>query len=156
MMTVLATVMSIYPAAPKGFIVELSCRRKAGCNACSLSGSSCNLFGEQVDKTTLKWEIKTDKNLQEGCAVEVGFPESSLVRSAAYLYFLPLFMMGSGAFLGDAVSRRFFSSNELVVALLAGSLAWLGTILSRHFSKALEKKIYGEVVLVRVLSNHPH
>ena len=156
MMTVLATVISIHPATPKGFIVELSCRRKSGCNACSLSGSSCNLFGEKFDNTTLKWQIRTEKNLQEGCAVEIGFPESSLVRSAAYLYFLPLFMMGSGAFLGDAISRRFFSSNELVVALLAGSLAWLGTILSRYFSKALEKKICSEVVLVRVLSRSPH
>lgn len=151
MMTALATVASV-SSTPDGYSVELNCERQSSCSHCSSSEScSTGVVSKALGSKVLRWTLSTTQIVKEGQMVEIGFPEKSLLESAALVYLLPLVMLIIGALCGQSLSSHYFSGNELVVILCSVAFAWLGIEFAKRFSKVLERRSGKEVVLVRVL-----
>lgn len=151
MMTALATVTSVQ-LKQQGFHVELSCEQQTSCSSCS-SSKSCGtgIVSKAVGNKILHWQLNTDKTVKPGQVIEIGFPEKSLLQSAALVYLVPLFMMMLGAWLGDAVIAPMFNGGEGLVIMSAALFIAVGIIIAKRFSTVLEKRSQLEVVLVRVL-----
>lgn len=151
MMTALATVASV-SSTSDGYNVELNCQRQSSCSHCA-SSSSCatGTVSKALGNKVLRWTLHTTQVVKEGQMVEIGFPEKSLLQSAALVYLLPLVMLMVGAVCGQSVSQYYFSDNELTVIVSAGFFAWLGITFAKRLSKKLEKRSGDEVVLVRIL-----
>ncbi|MCE0493420.1 SoxR reducing system RseC family protein [Vibrio salinus] len=153
MMTALATVASV-SATSNGYNVELNCQRQSSCSHCSSSGScGTGVVSKAFGNKILRWTLNTTQVVRKGQIVEIGFPEKSLLQSAALVYLLPLVMLIIGALFGQSVSLQYFSNNELVVIIFSILCAWLGITLAKRFSKILEARSGKEVVLVRVLGD---
>lgn len=151
MMTALATVASV-SSTSDGYNVELNCQRQSSCSHCE-SSSRCatGTVSKALGNKVLRWSLHTTEVVKEGQMVEIGFPEKSLLQSAALVYLLPLVMLIVGAGCGQSLSQHYFSNNELIVIVSAILFAWFGISFAKRFSKTLEKRSGKEVVLVRIL-----
>ncbi|MDC0610645.1 SoxR reducing system RseC family protein [Vibrio sp.] len=151
MMTALATVTSVCSSS-QGFKVELSCEQQSSCSHCS-SSKSCGtgVVSKAIGNKVLKWTLQTTQIVKEGQMVEIGFPEKSLLQSAALVYLMPLIMLIIGAICGQSLAEHYFNNNELVVIAVSCLFAWSGIEVAKRLSKKLEKRSGEEVVLVRIL-----
>ncbi|NMT03800.1 SoxR reducing system RseC family protein, partial [Vibrio parahaemolyticus] len=100
MMTALATVTDVHRRG-KQFEIDLSCEQQTSCSSCS-SQKSCGtgVVTKAIGNKSLSWHLRTDKSVKIGQVVEIGFPESSLIKSAMAVYLLPLFGLIIGAMFG--------------------------------------------------------
>ncbi|MFV0448435.1 MAG: SoxR reducing system RseC family protein [Vibrio sp.] len=151
MMTALATVTAVQ-TKEQGFHLELSCEQKTSCSSCS-SAKSCGtgIVSKAIGGKSLRWQLDTDKNVLQGQVVEIGFPEKSLLQSAALVYLVPLFMMIFGAWLADSWLAPMLNMGEGLVILTSLIFIGLGIKLAKICSASLEKRTEQEVVLLRVL-----
>jgi len=151
MMTALATVTSV-SSVFSGYKVELSCQRQSSCRHCS-SSESCGtgIVSKALDKKSVYWTLNTEKAVEKGQVVEIGFPEKRLLKSAFLVYMFPLSMLIFGAFVGQFFSHQYFNNNELIIILVSCLSVWLSIYLAKFFAKNLEKRSGDEVVLVRIL-----
>ena len=83
--------------------------------------------------------------------VEIGFPEKSLLQSAALVYLVPLLMMILGAWLADSWLAPMLGMGEGIIILTSLVFIGLGIRLAKTWSGSLEKRTEQEVVLLRVL-----
>ncbi|GAA5647986.1 MULTISPECIES: SoxR reducing system RseC family protein [Vibrio] len=151
MMTALATVSSVTSKA-KGFEVELSCDQQTSCSSCA-SQKSCGtgIVSKAVGKKSLHWRLLTSRSVKAGQVVEIGFPEKSLLQSAAIVYLVPLLAMIAGALLAQWLLVPAFGLGEGAV-ILCSTLSTAGGIwAAKKLSKNLERQSHDEVVLLRVL-----
>lgn len=158
MMTALATVTDVHSQG-NGYHIALSCEQKTSCSSCA-SQKSCGtgIVSKAVGKKSLLWQLDTQQKVTPGQVVEIGFPEKSLLQSAALVYVLPLVMMMFGAWLGDAWLAPALQTGEGVTILSAALFIGLGIALAKRWSVKLEQRSAREVVLVRVLGEpviHP-
>ncbi len=151
MMTALATVMAVQSTG-HGFHVELSCEQKTSCSSCS-SSKSCGtgIVSKAIGSKSLRWQLDTDKTVSRGQVVEIGFPEKSLLQSAALVYLVPLFMMILGAWLADSWLAPMLGMGEGIIIVTSLAFIALGIQLAKKWSKRLEQRTKQEVVLLRVL-----
>ncbi|SJN53082.1 SoxR reducing system RseC family protein [Vibrio ruber] len=151
MMTALATVDRVHETAGD-YQVELSCQQQTSCSQCA-SSSSCStgVVSKAIGKKVLTWQLHTSQPIQTGQMVEIGFPEKSLLQSAAIVYLLPLFMMIFGCGIGQLWLAPLVGGGEpwviaCTILFTAGGV-WLAKILARR----MEQVSLEEVVLLRVL-----
>ncbi|MGO1296547.1 MAG: SoxR reducing system RseC family protein [Vibrio sp.] len=151
MMTALATVQGV-ESRSGDYQIQLSCEQKTSCSSCA-SKSSCGtgLVSNVVKTKALLWQLNTDKQVQAGQIVEIGFPEKSLLQSAALVYIVPLIMMMLGTAIGSYWFAPFLAGGEGVVILSAFVFMALGIYLAKYLSPRLEQRSQQEVVLLRVL-----
>lgn len=153
MMTALATVTGVIPLT-EGYQVNLSCEQKTSCSGCA-SAKSCatGTVSKAMGNKTLQWNLKTPSLVALGQVVEIGFPEKSLLQSAALVYLLPLLALLVGAAVGDLWLAPLLNGGEGVVILAAVLSTALGILTARHFAQRLETQTKEQVVLLRVLGN---
>ncbi|MBY8035895.1 SoxR reducing system RseC family protein [Vibrio fluvialis] len=151
MMTALATVTAV-ASQKHGYHVELSCEQQTSCNSCA-SSKSCGtgIVSKAIGNKSLFWQLDTDKKVEQGQVVEIGFPEKSLLQSAALVYLVPLLMMILGAWLADAWLAPLLGMGEGVIILTSLLFIGLGIAMAKRGSTQLEKRSAQEVVLLRVL-----
>ncbi|MGF1755576.1 SoxR reducing system RseC family protein [Vibrio makurazakiensis] len=151
MMTALATVSSVETKGSQ-FWVNLSCEQQTSCSSCS-SQKSCGtgIVTKAVGNKALHWHLKTQKTVKQGQVVEIGFPEKSLLQSAAIVYLIPLFMMMLGAAIGQLVLAPWLVLGEGVAILSAAVFTVLGILLAKRLAQPMEQQSQQQVVLVRVL-----
>lgn len=151
MMTALATVSSVETKGSQ-FLVHLSCEQQTSCSGCS-SQNSCGtgIVTKAVGNKSLFWQLTTKSLVKAGQVVEIGFPEKSLLQSAALVYLVPLFMMMLGAAIGQLVLQPLLQGGEGIVILMAAIFTIIGIQIAKHFAKPIEDKSQQQVVLVRVL-----
>ncbi|MGF1747305.1 MULTISPECIES: SoxR reducing system RseC family protein [Vibrio] len=151
MMTALATVTSVEKQGHQ-LQIQLSCEQQTSCSSCA-SKSSCGtgIVSKAVGSKALIWNLLTDEKVQSGDVVEIGFPEKSLLQSAALVYLLPLFFLFMGAGLGQLWLAPLFEAGEGVVILSAAGFSFIGFLLARKFIHSVEQTSSQEVVLIRIL-----
>lgn len=151
MMTALATVTDVQ-ALSEGYQVDLSCEQKTSCSGCA-SAKSCatGTVSKAIGNKSLQWKLNTSTSVSQGQVVEIGFPEKSLLESAALVYLLPLFALLIGATLGDAWLAPMLKSGEGTVVLTAFTFTALGIIIAKSLAKRLELRTKDEVVILRIL-----
>ncbi|QMV13285.1 SoxR reducing system RseC family protein [Vibrio spartinae] len=151
MMTALATVARVHEDT-NDYQVELSCQQQTSCSHCA-SSSSCGtgMVSKAIGKKVLTWQLHTSQQVKAGQVVEIGFPEKSLLQSAAIVYLFPLLMMILGGGIGQLWLAPLLGGGEpwviaCTVLFTAGGV-WIAKILARR----MEKLSLEEVVLLRVL-----
>ena len=151
MMTALATVSSVEQKG-KQYFVQLSCEQQTSCSSCS-SQKSCGtgIVTKAFGNKALFWQFKTKSLVKAGQIVEIGFPEKSLLQSAAIVYLVPLFMLIIGAGLGQLLLQPLLQGGEGVVILCAALFTTAGIALAKRLAKPMEDKSKQEVVLIRIL-----
>ena len=151
MMTALATVSSV-EARGSQFLVHLSCEQQTSCSGCS-SQKSCGtrIVTKAVGNKALNWHLKTKSKVSKGQVVEIGFPEKSLLQSAAIVYLIPLFMMMLGAGFGQLAVAPLLNLGEGIVILFAAVFTFVGILFAKRLAKPMEEESQQQVVLVRVL-----
>ncbi|PMG10733.1 transcriptional regulator [Vibrio splendidus] len=151
MMTALATVSSVEQSGQQYF-VQLSCEQQTSCSSCS-SQKSCGtgIVTKAVGNKSLFWQLKTKSLVKAGQIVEIGFPEKSLLQSAAIVYLIPLFMLMIGAGFGQLLLQPLLQGGEGIVILSAALFAAGGIALAKRLAKPMEDKSKQEVVLIRIL-----
>jgi sigma-E factor negative regulatory protein RseC len=151
MMTALATVACVQ-GTPGDYQIELSCQQQTSCSHCA-SSSSCGtgVVSKAMGNKALTWQLHTSQKIKAGQVVEIGFPEKSLLQSAALVYLFPLLMMICGALLGQLWFAPLFGGGEgwiiTCTAIFTGGGMWIAKLLARK----MEKRSQEEVVLIRVL-----
>jgi sigma-E factor negative regulatory protein RseC len=153
MMKALATVASVYREG-QSYCVELSCEQQTSCNSCQ-SKSSCGtgIVSKALGNKQLSWQLKTEKAVQPGDVVEIGFPEKRLLQSAALVYLLPILFLFIGALFGQFVLNASLATGEPVTILSALLFAFCGVMLARYLVRPLERKTSQKVILLRVLGH---
>ena len=151
MMTALATVSSVEQSGQQYF-VQLSCEQQTSCSSCS-SQKSCGtgIITKAVGNKSLFWQLKTKSLVKAGQIVEIGFPEKSLLQSAAIVYLIPLFMLMIGAGFGQLLLQPLLQGGEGTVILSAALFTAGGIALAKRLAKPMEDKSKQEVVLIRIL-----
>ncbi|OBT31374.1 SoxR reducing system RseC family protein [Vibrio splendidus] len=151
MMTALATVSSVEQSGQQYF-VQLSCEQQTSCSSCS-SQKSCGtgIVTKAVGNKSLFWQLKTKSLVKAGQIVEIGFPEKSLLQSAAIVYLIPLFMLMIGAGFGQLLLQPLLQGGEGTVILSAALFTAGGIALAKRLAKPMEDKSKQEVVLIRIL-----
>lgn len=151
MMTALATVSSVEQKG-KQYFVQLSCEQQTSCSSCS-SQKSCGtgIVTKAVGNKPLFWQLKTKSLVKAGQIVEIGFPEKSLLQSAAIVYLIPLFMLMIGAGIGQLLLQPLLQGGEGIVILSAALFTAGGIALAKRLAKPMEDKSKQEVVLIRIL-----
>lgn len=151
MMTALATVQGVESHSGE-YQIQLSCEQKTSCSSCA-SKSSCGtgLVSSAFKTKALLWQLTTDKRVQAGQIVEIGFPEKSLLQSAALVYIVPLIMMMLGTAVGSYWFAPLLAGGEGIVILSAFVFMALGIGFAKYLSPRLELRSQQEVVLLRVL-----
>ncbi|WP_321463854.1 SoxR reducing system RseC family protein [uncultured Vibrio sp.] len=151
MMTALATVTDVKRHG-KQYDLDLSCEQQTSCSSCS-SQKSCGtgVVTKAIGNKSLSWHLRTEKSVQIGQVVEIGFPESSLIKSAMAVYLLPLFGLILGALFGHLLFAPLLAGGEGVIILSSVLFATGGVWLAKRVSKPLEDESQRQVTLVRVL-----
>ncbi len=151
MMTALATVTGVERHG-KCYEIDLSCEQQTSCSSCS-SQKSCGtgVVTKAIGNKSLSWHLRSDISVQVGQVVEIGFPESSLIKSAMAVYLLPLFGLILGALLGHLVFAPIIAGGEGVIILSSVLFSAGGVWLAKRVSKPLEDESQRQVTLVRVL-----
>ena len=90
--------------------------RKSTCSSCSARNGCGQHLAEKLRSSKSHSYIKaiSDISLKEGDRVIVGIPETALISASVLMYLIPLVIMMSGLWLGNALGFH-----ELLVALLA-------------------------------------
>lgn len=70
-----------------------------GCGVCEGQGCASRRIAELFQRTPRQYPVESMLRLSPGDSVIVGIPEGSLLRSAIYLYGMPLIWMLGGALL---------------------------------------------------------
>ncbi|NNN45834.1 MULTISPECIES: SoxR reducing system RseC family protein [Vibrio] len=151
MMTALATVTAVERHA-LGYWVDLSCEQQTSCSHCQ-SSKSCGtgMVSKALGNKALAWRLDSEKPVSTGQVVEIGFPEKSLLQSAALVYLVPLFMMIVGALIAEIWLAPWLSMGEGVVIGCALLAMIFGVMLARYYSTRLSKNSVQQVILLRVL-----
>nr|WP_319555240.1 SoxR reducing system RseC family protein [uncultured Vibrio sp.] len=151
MMTALATVTDVKRHG-KQYDLDLSCEQQTSCSSCS-SQKSCGtgVVTKAIGNKSLSWHLRTEKSVQIGQVVEIGFPESSLIKSAMAVYLLPLFGLILGALFGHLLLAPLLAGGEGVIIISSVLFATGGVWLAKRVSKPLEDESQRQVTLVRVL-----
>ena len=82
--------------------------------------------------------------------VEIGFPESSLIKSAMAVYLLPLFGLILGAVIGNFLLAP-LTGGEGITILASVLFTAGGMWLAKRVSRPLEDESKRQVTLIRVL-----
>ena len=151
MMTALATVSAVEKQGAH-YHVQLSCEQQTSCSSCS-SQKSCGtgIVTKAVGNKSLFWQLTTKNLVKAGQIVEIGFPERSLLESAALVYLVPLFMMMLGATFGQLLLAPLLAVGEGAVILSAAIFTAGGIALAKRLAKPMEDKSKQQVVLIRIL-----
>ncbi|HHF3093374.1 TPA: SoxR reducing system RseC family protein [Vibrio diabolicus] len=151
MMTALATVTDVHRRG-KQYEIDLSCEQQTSCSSCS-SQKSCGtgVVTKAIGNKSLSWHLRTDKSVKIGQVVEIGFPESSLIKSAMAVYLLPLFGLIIGAMFGHFLLAPLTAGGEGIIILSSVLFAAGGMWIAKHVSRPLEDESKRQVTLVRVL-----
>lgn len=153
MMTALATVTGVNPLHP-GYQLNLSCQQQTSCSHCA-SSKSCGtgLVSNALGNKVLHWQLTTSESVNTGQVVEIGFPEKSLLQSAALVYLFPLLMLFVGVIMGQYWLSPIFGGGELpiIVTALIGIVLGIGG--AKKMARRLALRTQSEVVLIRVLGN---
>ncbi|ARV73534.1 SoxR reducing system RseC family protein [Vibrio campbellii] len=151
MMTALATVTGVHRHGHQ-YDVDLSCEQQTSCSSCS-SQKSCGtgVVTKAIGNKTLSWHLRTPKSVKVGQVVEIGFPESSLIKSAMAVYLLPLFGLILGAVIGNFLLAPLTAGGEGITILSSVLFAAGGMWLAKRVSRPLEDESKRQVTLIRVL-----
>ncbi|MGR5134173.1 SoxR reducing system RseC family protein [Vibrio alfacsensis] len=151
MMTALATVTGVHRHGQQ-YDVDLSCEQQTSCSSCS-SQKSCGtgVVTKAIGNKTLSWHLRTEKSVKVGQVVEIGFPESSLIKSAMAVYLLPLFGLMIGALIGHVAFAPLTGGGEGVIILTSALFAAGGMFVAKRVSRPLEDASKQQVTLIRVL-----
>ncbi len=151
MMTALATVTGVQRRG-KQYEIDLSCEQQTSCSSCS-SQKSCGtgVVTKAIGNKSLSWHLSSDKSVQVGQVVEIGFPESSLIKSAMAVYLLPLFGLIIGALIGHFLLAPVTNGGEGIIILTSVLFSTAGVWLAKRISKPLENESQRQVTLIRVL-----
>lgn len=151
MMTALATVTAVERHG-KQYEIDLSCEQQTSCSSCS-SQKSCGtgVVTKAIGNKSLSWHLRSDKSVHVGQVVEIGFPESSLIKSAMAVYLLPLFGLMIGAIFGHFVLAPAMTGGEGIIILTSALFAAAGAWLAKRISRPLEDESKRQVTLIRVL-----
>ncbi len=151
MMTALATVTGVQRRG-KQYEIDLSCEQQTSCSSCS-SQKSCGtgVVTKAIGNKSLSWHLRSDKSVHVGQIVEIGFPESSLIKSAMAVYLLPLFGLIIGALIGHFLLSPLAAGGEGIVIVTSVLFTAGGMWLAKRISKPLEDESERQVTLVRVL-----
>ncbi len=151
MMTALATVTGITPVS-EGYLVNLSCEQKSSCSGCSAAKScATGTVSKAMGNKSLQWKLTTSSTVSPGQVVEIGFPEKSLLQSAALVYLLPLFALLLGAVLGEMWVAPLLKGGEGIIVISAFVFTVLGIQTARRLAKRLESSAKDQVVILRIL-----
>ncbi|MCG3723391.1 SoxR reducing system RseC family protein [Vibrio cincinnatiensis] len=153
MMTALATVSAVEPHST-GYWIDVSCEQQTSCRGCQ-SEKNCGtgIVSKAIGSKALTWRLNSEKPVSAGQVVEIGFPEKSLLQSAALVYLLPLLMMIAGAAIADIWLSPLLSLGEGVVIGCALLSMAFGVMLAKYYSIRLSKRSIQEVILLRVLGD---
>ncbi|MCG3729923.1 SoxR reducing system RseC family protein [Vibrio cincinnatiensis] len=151
MMTALATVTAVERHSA-GYWVDLSCEQQTSCSHCQ-SAKSCGtgMVSKAIGNKALAWRLNSEKTVSAGQVIEIGFPEKSLLQSAALVYLVPLLMMIAGAVIAEAWLAPLLNMGEGGVIGCALLSMIVGVMLARYYSTRLSKRSIQEVILLRVL-----
>jgi sigma-E factor negative regulatory protein RseC len=151
MMTALATVTGV-TLSTKGYEVDLSCEQQTSCSGCQ-SAKSCSTgtVSKALGNKSLKWNLTTESKVSLGQVVEIGFPEKSLLQSAALVYLFPLFALLAGAIIGEMWLAPLLNGGEGVVVLTACLFTAISIWLAKLLAKRLAAQTQEQVVIVRIL-----
>ncbi|MGR5410555.1 SoxR reducing system RseC family protein [Vibrio sp. PNB22_4_2] len=151
MMTALATVTGVQRHGQQ-YNVDLSCEQQTSCSSCS-SQKSCGtgVVTKAIGNKTLSWHLRTEKSVKVGQVVEIGFPESSLIKSAMAVYLFPLFGLMIGALIGHAAFAPLTGGGEGVIIITSVLFAAGGMFVAKCVSRPLEDASKQQVTLIRVL-----
>lgn len=72
-----------------------------GCGICAGQGCSSRQIAELFQRSPRQYKVESNFNLSPGDHVVVGVPDGSVLRSALYLYGLPLLLILAGALFGQ-------------------------------------------------------
>lgn len=138
MMTALATVTGVERHG-KQYEIDLSCEQQTSCSSCS-SQKSCGtgVVTKAIGNKSLSWHLRTEKNVQVGQVVEIGFPESSLIKSAMAVYLLPLFGLILGAMVGHFLLTPLTAGGEGIVILASVLFAGGGMWFAKRYQNRLK------------------
>lgn len=151
MMTALATVSAVRENVQM-FDIELSCDQQTSCSSCA-SQKSCatGIASKVAGKKALHWNLTTSRSVKVGQVVEIGFPEKSLIQSAAVVYLVPILALFIGALFAQWLIVPQFGLGEGCIILSAVLFSIAGIVIAKQLSKKLEHQSQQEVVLLRVL-----
>ncbi len=151
MMTALATVTEVHQHG-KQYEVDLSCEQQTSCSSCS-SQKSCGtgVVTKAIGNKSLLWHLRTEQSVRVGQVVEIGFPESSLIKSAMAVYLLPLFGLIIGAMFGHFLLSPLLAGGEGIIILSSLFFAAAGIWIAKRVSRPLEEESKHQVTLIRVL-----
>lgn len=151
MMTALATVTGVHRHGQQ-YDVDLSCEQQTSCSSCS-SQKSCGtgVVTKAIGNKSLSWHLRTEKSVKVGQVVEIGFPESSLIKSAMAVYLLPLFGLIIGAMIGHFLFVPIIGGGEGVIILTSALFTAGGMFVAKRISRPLEEASKQQVTLIRIL-----
>lgn len=95
----------------------------SGCGICAGQGCASRQIAELFQRTPRHYRVESRLGLSTGDRVVVGMPDGSLIRSALYLYGLPLVLILAGALFAQAWVP---GDAAAVMGALAGGLAAWG------------------------------
>jgi sigma-E factor negative regulatory protein RseC len=157
MMTALATVSHVEAFSEKKtpeplYKVSLSCQQKTSCSACS-SQKSCatGQISKALGNREHIWFLVTEKKVNQGDVVEIGFPEGKLLSSAALVYLVPLLALFNGAMIGQAWLAPLLGGGELMTIISALLFSGLGAITVKRYLQQNEQDDSHQVSLIRTL-----
>jgi sigma-E factor negative regulatory protein RseC len=151
MMTALARVVDVQEIDTE-FRVELDCQQQTSCSHCA-SSSNCGtgVLSKVAGNKTLKWRLITSQAVKAGQMVEIGFPEKSLLQSAALVYLFPLVMMVLGAAIGSSWLAPMLGGGEGWSITTAVLFIGIGLLIARRLARKIEGRSVDEVLILRVL-----
>lgn len=112
----------VVQSSPQGVWVEAI--EPQGCGVCAGQGCASRRIAELFQRSPRHYQVESGLSLSVGERVIVGVPEGSVLRSAFYLYGLPLLLIMGGAlfaqlgFAGDVAAV----AGAITGALLAGGI----------------------------------
>ena len=142
MITTLAEVIEVQEQQ-----IIVRCQRKSACNACA-SRDSCvsNTLASAMPSKAFTLAVATNKQVPVGSIVEIGMQETVLVKSAVWIYLLPLIF-----FILAALASHMASQNELIVIAVSFISGAVGFYLAKYKTAQLEAQINSKPCLLRVI-----
>ena len=98
-------------------------QRKSGCNHCN-STSSCttSVLAKIFPEKTSVFRLKNQLQLKTGDQVIIGIPDEVLLKSAIWIYLLPLIAMIAGALISNGIN--FSDFGQFISAITAMTLSF--------------------------------
>ncbi|MGL4545124.1 MAG: SoxR reducing system RseC family protein [Plesiomonas sp.] len=125
-------------------VATVMCQQKSGCSGCA-NASGCGM--SSLDKISSgkmhTLELHSDVALTVGQQVDIGISETSLVRSAFTLYFIPLL----GLVLSTLIASHYLTQ-EWAIMLMAALGTGGGFLVARNMAqRASQQKAYQPIIL---------